>query len=861
MPVHQPPSPPLHRPLQVAVVVFLLALLASAALIWQSEIQRLAQLRNQAYALANDHANVTVNHLEHALSAVYTLDALVQQARGSVANFEAVATKMLPNYPGVSVLIQAPGGVISHAVPLPGNEKALGLNLLQDPVMRAESLLARHSGLLTLAGPLALRQGGMGLVARLPVFLDSSHGAPAFWGFVNVVLKLPQALAAVRLSDLEGRGYDYKLWRVVPESGQLQVIAESSAALLKEPVHKSFSVPNGGWSLSLAPKRGWQDPLGLLVKVGVAGLLSLLLAYLAKLQVRQWHLRADLERQVRERTHDIEASQRQLKATLEAIPDLLFEMSLDGCYLACHAPQTQLLAVSANHLIGKTVQQALPEDAARVVLAALAQAQQGGYSHGQQLLLPMADGPHWFELSVARKTVPAGQPPRFIVISHEVTARKLAEAHVSQLAYFDSLTGLPNRALLNDRISQALSEASRRKDTLCVMFLDLDHFKNINDTLGHKVGDVLLAGMAQRMQAAVREQDTVARLGGDEFILLLPETTAAGAAQVAQKLLQAIAMPLRVQTHELTLTPSIGIALYPQDGSDAETLFKHADVAMYLAKKAGRNGYQFYTSQLQMDAERALLLDNELRRALERQQLEVVYQPQLSLRTGQVVGVEALLRWHHPELGQVSPAEFIPVAERSGQILPIGQWVLETAVAQARQWLDMGLAPLVMAVNVSAVQFCQANLPELVRHTLQQHQLAAQWLEIELTESVAQQDPAEAMAMMTQLNLLGVRLSIDDFGTGYSSLSYLKRFAVTQLKIDQSFVRDICADADDLAIVRAIISMAHSLGLSTIAEGVETPEQLELLRAEGCEDVQGYWLSRPLQVAAASVFLQQHTLQ
>ncbi|WP_300084994.1 CHASE domain-containing protein, partial [Rhodoferax sp.] len=274
--------PPTHRPLQVAVVVFLLALLVSAGVIWQSESQRLERLRSQAFAQANDRSHALVNHLEHALSAVYTLAALVQQAHGPVTNFEAVATQMLPNYPGVSVLIQAPGGIISHAVPLPGNEKALGLNLLQDPVMRAESLLARHSGLLTLAGPLALRQGGSGLVARLPVFLDQSHGEQAFWGFVNVVLKLPQALAAVRLSDLEGRGYDYKLWRIVPESGQLQVIAESGAALLTEPVHTSFSVPNGGWSLSLAPKRGWQDPLGLLVKVVVGGLLSLLLAYLAK---------------------------------------------------------------------------------------------------------------------------------------------------------------------------------------------------------------------------------------------------------------------------------------------------------------------------------------------------------------------------------------------------------------------------------------------------------------------------------------------------------------------------------------------------------------------------------------------------
>ena len=847
----------LIRPKWVVLLVFMLSILLSTTVIWQSQSRRMDAARAQAYALASDRANEAVNHLDRALSAVYTMGALVQQAQGPVLNFEAAATKMLPNHPGVSVLIQAPGGIISHAIPLAGNEKAIGLNLLQDPVMRAETLLARNTGRLTLAGPLELRQGGLGLVARLPIFMGQADGATAFWGFVNVVLKLPQALDSVRLPELVQRGLEYKLWRVIPESGKVQIIAQSGASALIEPVHKSFSVPNGGWTLSVAPQHGWGDLPGLASQAGAGLLISLLLAYLAKLQMRQLLLRNDLERQVRERTLDIQESKRQLAATLDAIPDLLFEMGLDGHYYACHSPQSQLQAAPASDVLGKTVTQVLPHDAAQVVLAALKQAQQDGFSNGQQLMLSWSDEPHWFELSVARKIVATGQPPRFIVIWHEVTARKQAEAHVSRLAYFDALTGLPNRTLLNDRMTQALSEANRRKDALCVMFLDLDHFKNINDTLGHRVGDALLITLAKRMQATVREQDTVARLGGDEFILLLPETGAQGAALVAQKLLQAICVPVKVKSHELTVTPSIGIAMCPEDGRDAESLFKHADVAMYLAKKSGRNSYQFFTAELQVDAARALLLDNELRRALERQQLELHYQPQVSLSTGKVTGMEALLRWRHPELGQVSPAEFIPVAERSGQIVQIGLWVLETAVTQAQQWQDMGLGAITMAVNVSAVQFRQANFPELVRQTLLQANLDAQWLEIELTESVAQQDPSEAMNMMMQLHQLGVHLSIDDFGTGYSSLSYLKRFDVSQLKIDQSFVRDICDDADDLAIVRAIISMARSLGLGTIAEGVETAEQLALLRTEGCDEVQGYFISHPLPLAAATAFLQQ----
>jgi diguanylate cyclase (GGDEF)-like protein len=846
------------RPTQVALLAFCVSMILSAIVIWQLERNRADSARQQAFAITSDRANEIENHIDRALSVVYTLAALVRQAQGSVDNFERVAANILPNYPGAAILIQAPGGIISHAAPLKGNEKAIGLNLLQDPVMQAETQLARNTGRLTLAGPLELRQGGMGLVARLPIFLNQVGGRVSFWGFVNAVLKLPQALELAQLHELTQRGLSYKLWRVIPDSGQVQIIAESSTQALIDPVRISFAVPNGAWTLSVTPSAGWGDPLGLAVKAGVGGLWSLLLAYLIKLQLRQLAYKNNLEQQVRTRTLDLQESKQQLATTLEAIPDLLFEMGLDGHYYACHAPQSQLLAASVPDLLGKTVTQMMPAEAAQVALTALAEAQATGRSHGRELMLPLPDGLHWFELSVARKPVVADQAPRFIVISHEITARKQAEANVAQLAYFDALTNLPNRVLINDRLAHALTEAARRKDTLSVMFLDLDHFKNINDTLGHRVGDELLRIVAKRMQCTVRDQDTVARLGGDEFILLLPDTNAEGAARVAQKLLQAISVPVTVETHELTVTPSIGIAIYPDDGCDAETLSKHADVAMYRAKKAGRNSYQFFTAELQLDAARTLLLDNELRRALERAQFELYYQPQLSLSSGQVVGVEALLRWRHPELGQVSPADFIPVAESSGQILPIGLWVLETAVAQARKWQDQGLTDLTMAVNMSAVQFRQPNLPELVRLTLLQAGLPAHLLEIELTESVAQQDPIGAMAIMLQLHQQGVRLSIDDFGTGYSSLSYLKRFSITQLKIDQSFVRDICDDADDLAIVRAIISMAHSLGLNTIAEGVETAEQLALLRTEGCDEVQGYWLSRPLPAIEATAFLLGH---
>ncbi|MDO8448108.1 MAG: EAL domain-containing protein [Rhodoferax sp.] len=442
-------------------------------------------------------------------------------------------------------------------------------------------------------------------------------------------------------------------------------------------------------------------------------------------------------------------------------------------------------------------------------------------------------------------------------LEKKAAEQEVAEAHIQRLAHFDALTGLPNRLLLSDRCQHALSAAQRAQQCVALMFLDLDHFKNVNDSLGHRVGDEVLVELAARLKAAVREQDTVSRLGGDEFILLLPDTNAEGAARVADKLLQTALMPFQIEQHELTVTPSVGIALYPKDGADLDALSKCADAAMYRAKEDGRNSYRFFTAEIQAHSDRTLLLHNALRRALARDQLELHYQPQISMETGRTVGAEALLRWHHPELGAVSPAEFIPIAESSGLILPIGEWVIRTATTQLMAWISQGMTPITMAVNLSSAQFRHADLPQLVTSILEDVGLDPGLLELELTESVAMTHPLGAIAVMDDLRQRGVRMAIDDFGTGYSSLSYLKRFQVYKLKIDQSFVRDITEDPDDKAIVGAIISMASSLGMQTIAEGVETEGQLEFLRARGCTEAQGYYFSRPLSAVAFGNYMRE----
>jgi diguanylate cyclase (GGDEF)-like protein/PAS domain S-box-containing protein len=444
-----------------------------------------------------------------------------------------------------------------------------------------------------------------------------------------------------------------------------------------------------------------------------------------------------------------------------------------------------------------------------------------------------------------------------VIVFHDVSASKAMTVKMSNLAQHDGLTGLPNRGHLNDHIAQAITVARRHGGKFAVLFLDLDHFKHINDSLGHPIGDKLLQSVAKRLTSCVRESDTVSRQGGDEFVVVLSEIAhVKNAALCAQKLLTMLKAPNFIGHHGLEVNASIGISIYLDDGLDPETLIKTADTAMYQAKANGRNNYKFFEQEMNIRAVERQSVEEDLRGALERREFVLDYQPKVNLKTGAITGVEALIRWKHPQRGLVSPQMFISVAEDSGMILPIGMWVRREACRQARAWQDAGLPPLPVAVNISVVEFRDQNFLESIRAILKETKLEPRCLELELTESVLMQHAETATAVLQQLKAMGVQVAVDDFGTGYSSLSYLRKFPIDALKIDQSFVRQVSSAPDDTSIVTAVISMGRSLKLRVVAEGVETQKEMAFLQAHECDEAQGYYFSRPVAPGVFAKLLQ-----
>ena len=469
-------------------------------------------------------------------------------------------------------------------------------------------------------------------------------------------------------------------------------------------------------------------------------------------------------------------------------------------------------------------------------------------------------------VSVVQLKDDSGEVAGFLSVAYDITERKQSQEYILQMAQHDALTGLPNRTLLLERLDQAIGEAQRREKHVGVLMMDLDYFKRVNDTLGHHIGDLLLQRLGKRMQNSLRDSDTLARLGGDEFVIVVPDlSTREQLDQVAEHLIREVSRPVEVQGHELFITPSLGGSMYPEGGLDANELLKNADTAMYAAKNAGRSTHRWFNREMMEQNREKLVLTSALATALDNEQFSIAYQPEIDTVTGQIIGVEALLRWNHPSQGAISPSRFISLAEEAGMILPIGDWVLRTACRELQQ-LNAGLVkPLKLAVNVSPRQLQDDHWLERIASALEESGLPPQLLEMEITEGMLVTRPDESSRKLQALQRMGARVVVDDFGTGYSSLSYLTRFPIDKLKIDRSFVRDLLVDAKDAAVIDAIIAMAHSLGIRVIAEGVEAQQQWDYLRERGCEELQGFFFSRgvPLDQLPALIdkFASERTLK
>ncbi len=551
---------------------------------------------------------------------------------------------------------------------------------------------------------------------------------------------------------------------------------------------------------------------------------------------------------------DLRKSEMKNRALIDALPDLLLRISSDGRILELREPNGFDQGFCCAGQLSKNISEVFSEEVSLPIVQNMHRALTVGGMQFFEHNVQVDEETRYYEWRI----VGSGKN-EVVAIVRDITERKKTEERVFRLAYHDILTGLLNRNSFKEHLARALAHAQRHGGYVATLFLDLDRFKRINDTFGYRVGDLLLQSIAERIQEGVRKSDRsarhvdaqisrrISRLGGDEFTILLPDVKhVQDSARVAKRILDSVSRPLVVAGHEIFITASMGITIYPMDGEDSDTLLKNADAAMYNAKEQGRNNYQFYSEAMNASSFKRLSLENALRKAVDRQEFLVHYQPQLDMASGRVVGMEALLRWKHPELGLVPPGDFIPLAEETGLIVPIGQWVLNAACIYNKNLQRMGLYPRRVAVNISSLQFRPGSLVESIRRVLKESGLDARWLEIELTESAIMKNMEESSGILRELKQMGLRVAIDDFGTGYSSLAYLKRFPLDIIKIDRSFIRDIPGDHDNEAITAAIIAMAHSLNLEVIAEGVETEAQLEFLLAHGCYEVQGYLVSRPV---------------
>jgi len=734
--------------------------------------------------------------------------------------------------------------MVATFVEPPERRQHQGLDLLSEPARAAMIEAAIRSGQPTASAPLRMLSSAPGAGVLLAQTVSSAPGEPVL-GVLLIALQNDTYLMRIirqigfphmqaRLVDLDAAGRPALLDQIGDVPGERS---------FQQDLHfggRSYELTLEPTPAYLAQHRGWQSWTVLTSGLLLTGLLGGLLLMISG-------ERAKVQAQVEDATAQLQEREARLQAILDKAADAILTIDAEGYLISGNAAAGRLFGYEAPKLAGLPMIDLLPVAHGETPFEQLRKIANGEH-HEHEATGWRSDGSP-FPLAVSVSEVELPQEHLFVAILHDLTEQHRSQERIYRLAHHDPLTGLDNRLSLGLRLEQLLAQTRRAKGTAAVMFLDLDHFKKINDTHGHQTGDLLLVAVANRLRELLREVDTIARLGGDEFIVVTngsvtPDATSA----IAVRIVEALSAPYQLHGKTVHSGASVGVAMFPNDGEDGATLLRNADTAMYAAKSRGRNNFQFFSSAMNTATHERLMLENRLWQALEKEEFELYLQAQIDLTTQAVIGAEVLLRWHHPELGMVSPDRFIPIAEESGLILPLGDWVLHRAVGLLDRWRGMGLGHLRLAVNLSARQCHGSSLLPHLDRLVEDSGIDPTLLELEITESAAMQDPERSRALLKELRTRGIKVAIDDFGTGYSSLSYLKLFEIDRIKIDRGFVKDIESDPNDAVIVAATIGLAHSLGLEVIAEGVETEAQSEFLRTKLCKEAQGYLFARPVPI-------------
>ena len=770
--------------------------------------------------------------------------------------FAAMAALASGNNYHIRNISMAPNDVVAMVHPLAGNAKVIGFRYVDNPEQLQTVRQARERGRPVLAGPLELVQGGRGLINRTPIFTRKER---AYWGVVSVVAHVDTIFATAGVTTSQTlrialRGKDGK-------GSDGDMIEGDASVFTQSPVLMSVQVQDGSWQLGALPRDGWLEralhhsrylQFGLFMTGLLVAILGLLAAALHQAAERNMAL----EREMRVR-RKAEEELRLAATVFSSSAEGVVITDADARIVSTNRAFSEITGYAEDEVRGHNPRLLKSERHEPEFYQALwAALNRGGVWQGE-IWNRRKNGevfPEWLTISAVRDS--DGLVQNYVAVFSDITTIKRSQSELEHLAHFDPLTDLPNRVLFRDRLGHDLERASRHEQVVALLLLDLDGFKTVNDSLGHPMGDRLLQMVAQRLRACIRQEDTVARLGGDEFAIILTDLPDGGdAVEVARKILSAIQEPFDLDGQGALVTASLGIAIFPADGDNTTDLVRNADAAMYGAKEAGRNNYRFYQATMTVRAQARLHMEQALRQGIERGEFEVWLQPQIDLDSGAVIGAEALARWRSPQRGLVSPAEFIPLAERTGLIVPLGRQILCQVCAHARDWRRQGLTFGKLSVNVATPQIERSDFVATLQEAMSEADLPGSCLEIEVTESLIMENTAHAHEVLLAVQQLGVTTAVDDFGTGYSSLAYLKTLPIDHLKIDRAFIKDLPHDPNDVAIARAIIAMGHSLGFAITAEGIETVAQQDFLRGEGCDRGQGYLFGHPMPAAEFAAWL------